>query len=169
MRNRDVDKREFENFYQEAKNPCFRALFVTVPSFDEAEELLAEAFTRAFSDWSKVRKHPSPRAWVVRTALNLHRDNWRKKNSNKKHLVAVSESYNDKPQMLDPELLRQLRSLPEQQLLVIVHRVLLDLSTEQTAQALDIAPGTVSVHLKRGLATLREILLNQSMKEAINE
>lgn len=169
MRNRDVKKQEFEDFYQEAKNPCFRALCVTVPSFDEAEELLAEAFARAFSDWSKVKKHKSPRAWVVRTALNLHRDNWRKKNTNKRHLVAVSESYNDKSQMLDPELIRQLRSLPDQQRLVIAHRVLLDLSTEQTAQALQIAPGTVSVHLKRGLATLREILSNQSMKEVINE
>ncbi len=169
MRNRGMSNREFEVFYYESKTPCFRALCVTVPSFDEAEELLAEAFTRAFSEWPKVRKHPSPRAWVVRTALNLHRDNWRKKNTDKRHLVAVSESYNDKSQMLDPELLRQMRALPDQQLLVIVHRVLLDLSTEQTAEALEIAPGTVSVHLKRGLATLREILSNQEMKEAINE
>lgn len=71
--------------------------------------------------------------------------------------------------MVDPELLKQLRSLPDRQLLVVVHRVLLDLSTEQTAQALEIAPGTVSVHLKRGLTTLREILSKQSLKEAINE
>lgn len=164
-----MSKREFEVFYQEAKTPCFRALCVTVPSFDEAEELLAEAFTRALSNWPKVRKHPAPRAWVVLTALNLHRDNWRKKNTDKRHLVALSESYSDKSQMLDPELLRQLKSLPDQQLLVIVHRVLLDLSTEQTAQALEIAPGTVSVHLKRGLTTLRQVLTNQSMKEEVNE
>ncbi len=164
-----MSKREFEDFYLANRTPCFRALCVTVPSFAEAEELVAEGFTRAYSNWTTVRKHAAPAAWVVRTALNLHRDNWRKKNTSRRHLVAVSESYEDISEMLDPVLLRQMRELPEQQLLVVIYRVLLDLSTEQTAQALEIAPGTVSVHLKRGLTTLREILSDQSLKEAINE
>jgi DNA-binding transcriptional ArsR family regulator len=30
---------------------------------------VAEAFTRAWMSWRKVRDHPAPRAWVVRTAL----------------------------------------------------------------------------------------------------
>ena len=164
-----MSKREFEDFYLANRTPCFRALCVTVPSFAEAEELVAEGFTRAYSNWTTVRKHAAPAAWVVRTALNLHRDNWRKKNTSRRHLVAVSESYEDISEMLDPVLLRQMRELPEQQLLVVIYRVLLDLSTEQTAQALEIAPGTVSVHLKRGLTTLREILSDQSLKEAIDE
>lgn len=164
-----MSKREFEDFYLANRTPCFRALCVTVPSFAEAEELVAEGFTRAYANWTTVRKHAAPAAWVVRTALNLHRDNWRKKNTSRRHLVAVSESYEDISEMLDPVLLRQMRELPEQQLLVVIYRVLLDLSTEQTAQALEIAPGTVSVHLKRGLTTLREILSDQSLKEAINE
>ena len=71
--------------------------------------------------------------------------------------------------MLDPALLRQMRRLPEQQLLVIIYRVLLDLSTEQTAAEMGICPGTVSTHLKRGLASLRELLEPQDQKEAINE
>ncbi len=169
MRNRGMSKREFEDFYLANRTPCFRALCVTVPSFAEAEELVAEGFTRAYANWNTVRKHPAPSAWVVRTALNLHRDNWRKRNTSKRHLVAVSESYEDQSEMLDPALLRQLKQLPEQQLLVIVHRVLLDLSTEQTAIAMGIASGTVSTHLKRGLASLRDLLEPQTQKEAINE
>lgn len=148
--------------------PAF-ALCVTVPSFAEAEELVAEGFTRAYANWTTVRKHPAPSAWVVRTALNLHRDNWRKRNTSKRYLVAVSESYEHQSEMLDPALLRQLKQLPEQQLLVIVHRVLLDLSTDQTADAMGIASGTVSTHLKRGLASLRELLEPQDQKEAMNE
>ena len=164
-----MSKREFEVFYEEAKTPCFRALCVTVPSFDEAEELLSEAFLRAFANWSKVKKHPAPSAWVVRTALNLHRDNWRKRNISKRHLVAVSESYEDRSAMIDPALLRVMRELPEQQLLVVSYRILLDLSTEQTAQVLDIAQGTVATHLKRGLAQLRANLVTPFHKEAVNE
>ena len=34
-------------------------------------------------------------------------------------------------------------------------RVLLDLDTKQTAEALDLAPGTVTAHLHRALTTLR--------------
>ena len=169
MRNRGMSKREFEDFYLAHRTPCFRALCVTVPSFAEAEELVAEGFTRAYANWSTVRKHPAPSAWVVRSALNLHRDNWRKRNTSKRHLVAVSESYEDQSEMLDPALLRQMKLLPEQQLLVIVHRVLLDLSTEQTAIAMGIAAGTVSTHLKRGLASLRELLEPQDQKEAMDE
>ncbi len=169
MRNRGMSKREFEDFYLANRTPCFRALCVTVPSFAEAEELVAEGFTRAYADWATLRKHPAPAAWVVRTALNLHRDNWRKRNTSKRHLVAVSESYEDQSEMLDPALLRQMRRLPEQQLLVIIYRVLLDLSTEQTAAEMGICPGTVSTHLKRGLASLRELLEPQDQKEAINE
>ena len=169
MRNRGMSKRDFEDFYLTNRTPCFRALCVTVPSFAEAEELVAEGFTRAYANWSTVRKHPAPSAWVVRTALNLHRDNWRKKNTSKRHLVAVSDSYEDQSEMLDPTLLRQMRQLPEQQLLVVIYRVLLDLSTEQTADAMGIAAGTVSTHLKRALAALRENLESQGHKEAVNE
>jgi RNA polymerase sigma factor (sigma-70 family) len=164
-----MSKREFEAFYLENRNPCFRALCLTVPSFAEAEELVAEGFTRAYANWSTVRKHPAPSAWVVRTALNLHRDNWRRKNNSKRHLVAVSESYTDQSEMLDPILLRQMRALPDQQLLAVIYRVLLDLSTDQTAVEMGIAPGTVSTHLKRGLAALRQQLESQTFKEAINE
>ena len=65
---------EFETFYRSAKDPCFRALLATVASAHEADDLLAEAFTRALARWKEVRRHPRPEAWVVRTALNLHRD-----------------------------------------------------------------------------------------------
>jgi predicted RNA polymerase sigma factor len=41
-----------------------------------AEELLAEAFTRAWMSWGKVRRPAAPQAWVVRTALNLGVSRW---------------------------------------------------------------------------------------------
>jgi DNA-directed RNA polymerase specialized sigma24 family protein len=37
-----------------------------------AEELVSEAFARAYASWRRVCRHPVPQAWVVRTALNLH-------------------------------------------------------------------------------------------------
>ena len=42
----------FEEFYLESKDRCFRALLATVANASEADDLLAEAYTRAFANWS---------------------------------------------------------------------------------------------------------------------
>jgi len=44
-----------------------------------AEEQVAEAFARAWGSWQKVSRHPAPRAWVVRTALNTGASWWRRR------------------------------------------------------------------------------------------
>jgi RNA polymerase sigma factor (sigma-70 family) len=149
MRNKGVSARDFEDFYSSQKDRCYRALLATVEDPAEADDLLSEAFTRAWREWDEVRRHPAPNAWVVRTALNLHRDRFRRRTSAKRHLVAIPASYEDVSTEVDPSLLIALRALPEQQRLVIALRVLLDLDTSQTALALGIAPGTVTTHLKR--------------------
>ena len=43
-----------------------------------AEDQVAEAFARAWASWRKVSRHPAPRAWVVRTALNAGASWWRR-------------------------------------------------------------------------------------------
>lgn len=144
---------EFETFYRGAKDPCFRALLATVGSTHEADDLLAEAFTRALANWDEVCVHPRPEAWVVRTALNLHRDRWRRSNRQRRRLARDAASAFTVP--FDTELLDAVRALPERQREVVALRVLLDLSAEQTANVLDIEVGTVGTHLRRALATLR--------------
>ena len=151
---------EFTAFYRAAKDPCFRAVCATVADRDEADDLLAEAFGRAWARWRAVRSHPAPEAWVVRTALNLHRDRWRRS-----HAVVRARPFGalavvpDDP-VVDPAVLAAVRGLPERQRDVVVLRVLLDLSVEQTAIELDIAPGTVTTHLRRALSTLRALLVD---------
>lgn len=145
---------EFEAFYARAKDGCFRALLATVASADEADDLLAEAFTRALSRWGEVRLHPSPEAWVVRTALNLHRDRWRRSSRQRRRLASSDAAPFTTP--IDSSLLEAVRALPDRQREVVALRVLLDLSAEQTAEVLGIEVGTVGTHLRRALATLRD-------------
>jgi RNA polymerase sigma-70 factor (ECF subfamily) len=144
---------EFEAFYRDAKDPCFRALLATVGSTAEADDLLAEAFTRALDRWKQVRLHPRPEAWVVRTALNLHRDRWRR--SQRQQRLLHRHDTTTSVDVVDPTLLTAVRALPERQREVVALRVLLGLSAEQTAEALGIDAGTVGTHLRRALATLR--------------
>ena len=57
---------DFAEFYREAKDDCLRTALVSVGDRDTAQELVAEAFARAWASWRTVSGHPAPRAWVVR-------------------------------------------------------------------------------------------------------
>jgi RNA polymerase sigma factor (sigma-70 family) len=121
-----------------------------------AEDLVAEAFTRAWMSWPKVSRHPAPCAWIVRTALNIRVSWWRRR----RREVGLDDAVEieDVPageRELDPTLLAALRQLPRRQREVIVFRVFLDLDTAATARVLGIAQGTVTAHLSRAVTTLR--------------
>jgi RNA polymerase sigma factor (sigma-70 family) len=151
-------RQDFEDFYAGSKDRCLRALLATVTDRGEADDLLSEAFTRAWKQWRAVSDHPSPEAWVMRTALNLHRDRWRRANHARRFLAVRREQRCLPDEPFDPAVLAGLRSLSDRQRSVVALRILLDLSTEETADILGISPGTVPTHLKRGLDTLRAVL-----------
>jgi len=67
-----IDAVVFAEFYRDAKDDCLRVVLASVRDRQTAEDLVAEAFTRAWASWRKVSRHPAPEAWVVRTALNAH-------------------------------------------------------------------------------------------------
>ena len=52
--------------------------------------------------------------------------------------------------------------LPDRQRQVVALRLFLDLDTAQTASVLGIAAGTVTAHLARAIATLRQELANET-------
>jgi DNA-directed RNA polymerase specialized sigma24 family protein len=51
----------------------------SVGSTQLAEDQVAEAFAKAWVSWRKVGRHPAPRAWVVRAALNAGASWWRQR------------------------------------------------------------------------------------------
>ena len=148
---------DFAAFYAGAKDDCLRAVLATVGSRPAAEDLVAEAFARAWARWPTVARHPSPRAGVVRVALNLHVSWWRRL----RREVPATE-WADAPAPADPDdglpdprLMAALRSLPPRQRQVVALRVFLDLDSATTARTLGISPGTVTAHLARATRTLR--------------
>jgi RNA polymerase sigma-70 factor (sigma-E family) len=147
-------QREFTEFYAAAKDDCLRIVLVSVGDRQLAEDLVAEAFTRAWMSWRKVREHPAPRAWVVRTALNAHVSWWRRR-QREVPLAEPESSAIWQPAGVDDALAAAVRALPARQREVVVLRVFFDLDTEATAALLGVSPGTVGVHLHRALGTLR--------------
>jgi DNA-directed RNA polymerase specialized sigma24 family protein len=57
---------EFAEFYEAARDDCLRIVLLNVGDRQLAEDLVAEAFTRAWMSWPKVRELQAPRGWVVR-------------------------------------------------------------------------------------------------------
>ncbi|MFF2997933.1 sigma-70 family RNA polymerase sigma factor [Streptomyces sp. NPDC057950] len=157
---------DFEEFYQADRDVCLRAVLASVGDRQLAEDLVAEAFTRAWTSWTKVGRHPSPRAWVVRTALNTRVSWWRRR----RREVRLAEDHEVVDPTatdagLDPTLLNALRQLPRRQREVVAFRVFLDQDTAATAHALGIAPGTVTAHLARAVAALRGELVSVPRQE----
>jgi RNA polymerase sigma-70 factor (ECF subfamily) len=148
----------FVEFYETSKDACLRAVAASVADRDLAEEAVAEAFARAWGSWSGLSRHPSPQAWVVRTALNVRISWWRRRRRELPLRGHDTADDGDLTPGIEPDVLAALRSLPIRQREVVTLRLLLDLDTQTTAKTLGIAPGTVTAHLNRALTTLRRQL-----------
>jgi RNA polymerase sigma-70 factor (sigma-E family) len=161
---------DFAEFYRKSKDECLFTVLVSVGDRDTAQELVAEAFARAWASWERVAGHPAPEAWVVRTALNAHISRWRRRR--REITVPDPGMISDPPMVgvapggLDPIIMAALMRLPARQRQVVALRLFLDLDTARAAQVLGIAPGTVQAHLGRAIAALREDLTPELQKES---
>lgn len=130
---------------------------------DEAEEIVQEAFVRAYAAGDRLETRDDPQAYVQRSVVNLARDGLRRRRTVRRTptpLVSSGDSA-DVDAVLDEnqrEILAALRRLPERQRVCVAMRYLLDLSTAETADALEISTGSVKTHLSRGLASLHTAL-----------
>jgi RNA polymerase sigma factor (sigma-70 family) len=156
-----VKQLEFQEFYLASRDGCLRAVLASVGDRQLAEDLVAEAFTWAWVSWRTVSRHPAPHAWVVRTAMNTRVSWWRRSRREISYEEPPEGVAAEAADGIDPGLLR---GLPRRQREVVVFRVFLDLGTKGTAAVLGIAPGTVTAHLSRAVAALREhyILLEEA-------
>lgn len=150
----DEDQREFADFYAAAWDDCLRIVTLSVGNRALGEDLVAEAFTKAWASWRKVRGLARPRAWIIRIALNAHVSWWRRHRrevalGSHDHAAAAGDL------ALDSSLVAALRRLPVRQRQVVALRLLLDLDTVTTAEMLGMSASTVATHLQRAVAALR--------------
>ena len=61
----------FAAFYTASYQRLLGQLFAVTGDLAEAENLLQEAYARAFARWAQVHAYDRPEAWVRRVALNL--------------------------------------------------------------------------------------------------
>lgn len=143
----------FEDFYREQRDRVGRALAVTFNDDELAAEAVDEAMTRAYARWAKVAAFDNPGGWVYRVGLNwgisvLRRRKRQTPPGPRAEVVAA-------PHAAEPAIAAAVATLDPDQRAVVVCRLLLGWSEQQTADALRIRPGTVKSRLHRASQRLQ--------------
>jgi RNA polymerase sigma factor (sigma-70 family) len=159
----------FEQFYRGQADRVYRALLATIGDLHLAREATDEAMARAYARWRRVSELDNPGGWAYRVGLNWATSRWRKLRREQavngdQHLNHPGHPVVDPPDAEALAALAALRQLPTPNRAVVVCRVLLDLSTTQTAELLGVSEGTVKSRLSRSLAGLRAALAQEDAR-----
>ncbi|HET6715252.1 MAG TPA: sigma-70 family RNA polymerase sigma factor [Actinomycetota bacterium] len=165
VRARDGDVGAFEELVTRYQAIAFRVAWLVVRDRGEAEDAVQDAFVKAYYALPRFRPGAPFRPWVLRIVANEARN--RGRSARRREGLAVraaaigSEVAAPSPEAAalgraDAEgLLAAIDRLPERDRMVVAYRYLFEMSEAETAEALDVAPGTVKSRLSRALVRLR--------------
>ncbi|CAN5437326.1 N/A [soil metagenome] len=146
---------DFTTFYEQSYNRLAGALILTLGDRDLGQEAADEAMVRAYQRWTVVQTYDNPGGWAYRVGLNWGRSLHRKL---ARRLPFHMAQTTDPVEIADPAIATALAALDVRMRSVVVCRLLLDWSVEQTATALNTRPGTVKSRLHRALSILETTL-----------
>ena len=168
------DREAFRAIMQRCNQRLFRIARGVVRDDAEAEDVLQEAYTRAFAAFESFRGEAGVATWLTRIVLNEAHGRLRKRRATVEldELDATQAdviAFPGRPMSPDPEadaaraqiralLERAVDELPEPFRLVFILRDVEELSVEETASHLGLKPETVKTRLHRARRRLREAL-----------
>jgi RNA polymerase sigma-70 factor (sigma-E family) len=150
---------DFESFYRQHADGVYRALAVMLGDVDLAQDAAAEALTRTFQHWPRVRRYDNPAGWAYRVGMNWANSR-RRRRRREGYLVESSAAVADPADAagVRADLLAAMQALAPDHREVVVLRYLLDLRQDEVARVLGVPIGTVKSRLGRGLSRLREVM-----------
>lgn len=165
-----MTEEEFDAFYAAAFPRLTGQLYAFTGDHGEAQDVVQEAFVRAWDRRREFLADGAPEAWVRTVAMRLAVSRWRRA---KRWLELVRRT---PPPEAAPgpdaehthliDLVAALRKLPEAQRMAVVLHHLCDLSIEQVASQTGAPLGTVKARLSRGRAALaRELATDDGERE----
>lgn len=178
-RARDGDVGAFEELVTRHQDIAFRVAWLVVRNRGDAEDAVQDAFVKAYFAMSRFRPGAPFRPWILRIVANEARNRGRSARRREALTVraAAAEPGNAAPSpeaaVLDradaEALAAALDRLSERDRLVVAYRYLFELSEAETAEALDIRPGTVKSRLSRALVRLRTELASSTAVSTVEE
>lgn len=144
----------------------FRFAYLLLGDPDDAEDTAQESFLRAWKNLKRFDSTRPLRPWLLSITANLA---YNRRRSAGRYIAALMRSFRDEPkstgieeksvQILEAdELWRAVQNLNLADQQIVYLRYFLELSVTETAQALQVAEGTVKSRLSRALEKLRSII-----------
>lgn len=143
----------FEDVYRREALGMMRLAFLMVGSPQQAEEIVQDAFAKAFERWDKIDQ---ARAYLRTAVVNGCRSANRRRALERR--TSAREPAPSHAALGADHLRDALLALPVKRRAAIVLRYYDDLSEAEIAKVLRVRPGTVKSLVSRGLAQLREVV-----------
>ncbi len=167
LRARRGDGAAWEALVRMYQQPVFRLAYLLLGDADDAEDVAQEAFVRAFQALERFDLSRPMLPWLLRIAANLAHN---RRRSIGRFFGALQRLVREEPRLVSGvtnghEQRWQSRALwgavqrlgqTDQQIVYL--RYFLEMSVDETAQAMDVAPGTVKSRLHRALGRLRAVI-----------
>lgn len=152
---------EFENLYLLHREKMRRLAWKLTRSEDKADELVSEAFARAWEGFGKFRSESSFGTWIYRILTNLVYDLGRSKDAVLQIEVesgrATPEAFAEARE-IGTRIDAAVGKLSQQERAVFIHREIDGFRHAEIARRLGITESTSKVHYFHALAKLREEL-----------
>lgn len=152
---------EFAAWYADTADGLTRRVTAAVGDPLLGREATAEAFARAYERWPAVSRMDSPEGWVFRVAVNVTRRGWRQRTLESRALARVlppPSGWVTAPGEYHDDVYRAVRRLTRRQRTAVRLRYWDDLTENEVAARMGVAPGTVSALLSAARARLRGAL-----------
>ncbi len=161
-------KEDFDRLYRATYQRIFATLMMILRNPAAAEDATQEAYLRAFSSWKRWKQDAPAEAWIYRIALNVAFTHRRRERLHEvgeviRRLGRPREP--DPSESAQPDLVRELRSLPPKQAAALVLRHMHGLTNREIAAALGIPERTVASRLAAAKTRLRARLGDQKSVE----
>ncbi|MFF7874176.1 SigE family RNA polymerase sigma factor [Streptomyces californicus] len=160
---------EFEEFYAQAVARLTGQLYVMIGDLQEAQDVVQEAFVKAWVRRGRLEREGQPEAWIRTVAWRLAVSRWRFR---RRSADAWGLGSGRSPEHVEPPgpdhvaLVAALRELPAQQRRTLTLHYLCDLTVGQIAGETGLSTSTIKTHLVRGRAALAHRLQDPRIEEA---
>jgi len=153
------DAQAFDEFYRDTSLRMVRYAYALTGDLAEAQDVVQDAFTKAWRNWRTVAVHPAPEAWMRLTISRQSTDRWRRLGGLRSVLSRTGPPEPAPPPSEDTVLLTAaLKRLPAHLRQAVALHYLFDLSVAQIAEETNSPVGTVTSWLHRGRTELATIL-----------
>lgn len=167
MAGRSEIEDEFREFVAARSAALLRSAYLLAGDWATAEDLLQTALTKTYLAWRRLGEIEAVEPYARRVLVNTATSWWRRRWHGERPTEFLPERAiaDATDEQLDRDLLwKHVKALPARQRAVLVLRFYEDMSEAQTAELLDISPGTVKSQTSRALGTLRQRLAAEGVQ-----